>query len=231
MKLHALRNERCRADCSHTQVRIGGVVVEEPLGVGTVQDRLVGKQVLGFVKKLDADSSLALLFGSPVLVPCLHLGVAELKLGGQLHAILNRQIHLGAKAGLQLLELVVGEGGARLPLLPLLALIPEDVLDEEGGVGVCCAAGVGVLVVGLGGLVLVLLVLVVRALLLVVVLLEVVVAAVGCGCGGGCGGGGGSGDGCVYAEVVLVGLAEVVWVVVGGFKFNAGLLLLLLLLV
>ena len=62
----------------------------------------------------------------PVLVPGLHLGVCQAQFGRQLHPVLDREIFLSLEAGLQGLQLVVGEGGPRLPLL----------LREAGGVGV-----------------------------------------------------------------------------------------------
>ena len=55
----------------------------------------------------------------PVLVPGLHLGVCQAQFGRQLHPVLDREIFLSLEAGLQGLQLVVGEGSPRLPLLPL----------------------------------------------------------------------------------------------------------------
>ena len=61
-----------------------------------------------------------------VLVPGLHLGVRQAQLGRQLHPVLDGEIFLPLEAGLQGLQLVVGEGSPCLPLL----------LGEAGGVGV-----------------------------------------------------------------------------------------------
>lgn len=57
-----------------------------------------------------------------------------MQLVGQLDAVLNGEILLGLEARLELLELVVGERGASLALLALLALVAQNVLDEERGV-------------------------------------------------------------------------------------------------
>jgi hypothetical protein len=52
-----------------------------------------------------------------ILVPGLHLGVAQPQLVGQLHAILNAQVLLPFERLLQRLQLIVGECCARLALL------------------------------------------------------------------------------------------------------------------
>jgi len=52
-----------------------------------------------------------------ILVPGLHLAVAQLQLVGQLHAILDTEVLLPLEGLLQRLQLMVGEGGTRLPLL------------------------------------------------------------------------------------------------------------------
>ena len=53
----------------------------------------------------------------PVLVPGLDLRVGEGELCGELHAVLHAQVLLPLEAFLERLQLVVGEGGARLALL------------------------------------------------------------------------------------------------------------------
>ena len=131
----------------HVQLGVRVRVVAQEPGPGALEDRLVGEKVASFVEELEADGRLALVLGAPVLVPGLDLRVRELQLGGQLDAVLNGEVLLGLEAGLELLELVVREGSARLALLPLLAVVAEDVFDEEGGVVVAVAAGGGGVVV------------------------------------------------------------------------------------
>lgn len=52
-----------------------------------------------------------------ILVPRLDLGVAQSQLVRQLHPVLHAQVLLPLEALLQRLQLVVGEGRARFPLL------------------------------------------------------------------------------------------------------------------
>ena len=52
-----------------------------------------------------------------ILVPRLHLGVAQTKLVGQLHAILNAQVLLPFEALLERLQLVIGERCSGFALL------------------------------------------------------------------------------------------------------------------
>jgi len=130
----------------HVQLarRVGGRVLREQPGPRTLEDRLVGHEVGGLVEQLDADGGLALVFGAPVLVPSFHLGVAQFKLGRQLHPILNGEILLRLKARLQLLELVVREGGSGLPLFALLPVVAQNVLDEKRG-STCTSVAIAVL--------------------------------------------------------------------------------------
>lgn len=65
------------------------------------------------------------------MVPRLDLGVTEAQLVRQLHPVLHAQVLLPLEALLQRLQLVVGEGRARFPLLftqPGRATQPEAVL-------------------------------------------------------------------------------------------------------
>ena len=56
-----------------------------------------------------------------VLVPGFHLGVREVQLGGQFHAVLHTEVLLAFEALLESVELVVGEGSPRLTHLFRLA--------------------------------------------------------------------------------------------------------------
>lgn len=63
------------------------------------------------------EAAIAWLYSPAILIPGLHLAIAQLQLVGQLHAILHAEILLPLKGFLQRLQLMIGEGGARLALL------------------------------------------------------------------------------------------------------------------
>ena len=89
---------------------------------GGAVEGLQGRVVARLGQQLQAHAGGPLPLGPPVLVPGLDLGVCEVELGGQLLAVLHREVLLFLEAALEGLELVVGEGGPGLPLLPELSL-------------------------------------------------------------------------------------------------------------
>lgn len=68
--------------------------------------------IAGLRQQFEADLRLTLPFGASVLVPGLDLRVGESQRSGQVHSVLDAEILLPFEASLQLLELVVGEGGS-----------------------------------------------------------------------------------------------------------------------
>ena len=67
-----------------------------------------------------------------VLIPSLDLGVGEVQLGRELLPVLDAQVLLLLEASLQGLELVVGESGPGLALLPRVHLAAAGSVLRRG---------------------------------------------------------------------------------------------------
>ena len=76
-------------------------------------------QVAVFQQELVSCQTGPLPFCPPVLIPGLHLGIGQIQFCGKFLSVLNRKILLLFKTPLKGLKLIVAEGGASLPLLPL----------------------------------------------------------------------------------------------------------------
>ena len=78
--------------------------------------------IAGLRQQFEADLRLTLPLGASVLVPGLDLSVGERQRSGQVHSVLDAEVLLPFEASLQLLQLMVGEGGSGFAWLLGLAV-------------------------------------------------------------------------------------------------------------
>lgn len=104
-----------------------GLLLQDAQIVDVLEERLVGGEDFDAVEVLLQLLDVALLLSATVLEPGDHLGIGQAQRGGDLIAIRGRQILLVEEALLQLKDLMVGEGGARLALLLRLRPVREYV--------------------------------------------------------------------------------------------------------
>lgn len=104
-----------------------GLLLEDAQIVDVLQKGFVCGEHLDAVEVLLQLLNVALLLGPSVLEPSDHLRIGETQRGGDLVTIGGRQILLVEETLLQLEDLMVGEGGARLALLLRLRTVREYV--------------------------------------------------------------------------------------------------------
>jgi len=100
------------------------LLLEQAEVLHVLEERLVRGEDFGRLDVLLELLHVALELGAPILEPRDHLRVAQAELRGDLVAVGRRQVLLVQEPLLQLEDLVVGEGGARLALL-LCVLLPR----------------------------------------------------------------------------------------------------------
>ena len=112
-----------------------------------------GVIIAGLRQQLQTHLRLTLPFGAAVLVPGLDLRVGEGERRRQVHPVLDAEVFLPLETPLQLLQLVVGEGGASLARLLRLAVavVVAGLVVIVGVVVIVIVVGVVVVVVVVGG--------------------------------------------------------------------------------
>lgn len=106
---------------------VHGLLLEDAQIVDVLQKGFVRGEYLDAVEVLLQLLNVALLLGPSVLEPSDHLRIGESQRGGDLVTIGGRQILLVEETLLQLEDLMVCEGGARLALLLRLRTVREYV--------------------------------------------------------------------------------------------------------